>query len=136
MRTSTIIFTLLSILSAVYTVNAVNEVHVTPFNKFNQCVAPWVNRTQAKLLTQAKLSMEAKLPTQPSANPYSKLMDPSKADDYIKRVFYMYIEISITHFILVGVLNMSLTTYINIQLAMLWVEFNSIKTLLSIVINK
>jgi len=129
---STRIFAILIILSALNTFNAVNATHtlkVHTFNKSNQCVAPWVNLTKPTNVVKSTQG------THTTEQIITKRAD-SFTKSYMKRTFYNYLDLSITYAILVHVLQFSPATFMTIQLAMLWVEFDDIRTLLALAINK
>lgn len=139
MRISTILFAILIILSAV---NASQAVTTKPLIKANQCVAPWVNRTQSThlaQLTQLAKTTQLAEPTKsctcnkPQVN--TKRPEPfTKA--YMKKTLYAYIDLSFTYFILVSVLHLDTSAYMTIQLAMIWMEFDDIRAFLALAINK
>jgi len=130
MRISTILFTILIILFASQLSQA------KPFNHTNQYVAPWVNLThEIKLVQLPQLQQETKSCACNTAHVNTKRREPfTKA--YITKTFYTYIDLSFTYVILVKVLGLDTSAYMTIQLAMMWMEFDDIRSFLSLAINK
>ena len=125
------IFIILIVLSAINAVNALHAKYTLkaqPFNEATQCLAPWIN------LTTSTKGTEQPQPYT-TAHVYTKRADPF-TKSYMKRTFNAYLDLSITYFILVSVLHVSPSTYMTIQLAMLWVECDDIRALLALANNK